>query len=90
MRSAAASLQHTAAERALSEWRAAVAQEMGVPDYVVLGDRALQQLASGEAPTAARSTGVGPRFRAKFEEEVGRLLQRLRRTGATSPSTPAR
>ena len=89
-RSAAASVQYSAAEKALSEWRAAVAQEMGVPDYVVLGDRALKQLASGEAPTAARSKGVGPRFRAKFEEEVGRLLQRLRRTGATSPSTPAR
>lgn len=89
-RSAAAPAQRTAAEKALSEWRAAVAGEMGVPEYVVLGDRALRQLASGEAPTAARSTGVGPRFRAKFEEEVGRVLQRLRRGGATSPSTPAR
>ena len=90
MRSAAASLQGTAAEKALSEWRAAVAREMGVPEYVVLGDRALRQLASGDAPRGERASGVGPRFRAKFEEEVGRLLQRLRRTAATSPSTPAR
>ena len=81
-RSAAASLQHTAAEKALSEWRAAVAQEMGVPDYVVLGDQALKKLASGEAPTAARSKGVGPRFRAKFQEEVGRLVRGLSRVGA--------
>lgn len=86
----AAAAERSAAEEALSEWRAAVAREMGVPEYVVLGDRALRQLASGEAGAAERSTGVGPRFRAKFEEEVGRLLQRLRRAGATSPSTPAR
>jgi ATP-dependent DNA helicase RecQ len=61
----------SAAERALAEWRSAVAREMGVPAYVVLGDRALAQLAVGEiAPTRS----LGPRFRAKFEGEIRRLL----------------
>ena len=61
----------SAAERALEEWRSAVAREMGVPAYVVLGDRALAQLAMGDtAPTR----NFGPRFRAKFEGEVRRLL----------------
>ena len=40
-------VESAAAERALEEWRAAVAREMGVPAYVVLGDSALAQLASG-------------------------------------------
>jgi hypothetical protein len=58
-------------ELALEAWRAAVAREMGVPAYVVLGDRALAQLAVGAStPTNL----LGPRFRAKFEGEVRRLL----------------
>ena len=67
-----------AAERALEEWRSAVAREMGVPTYVVLGDRALAQLAIGE-PGAQRHhrAGGGPRFRAKFDAELRRLLARL-------------
>jgi hypothetical protein len=68
---------------AVQQWRAAVAREMGVPDYVVLGDRALAALAN--APTGdqgLRTISGGPRFRAKFESEVRRLLQRvLERTG---------
>jgi hypothetical protein len=63
----------SAAERALEEWRAAVAREMGVPAYVVLGDRALAQLAAGN-PAPLRTPG--PRFRAKFEGELRRLLGR--------------
>ena len=59
------------AERALEDWRSAVAREMGVPAYVVLGDRALAQLAAGHAGT---SWSLGPRFRAKFEGEIRRLL----------------
>ena len=59
------------AEQALEEWRAAVAREMGVPAYVVLGDRALAQLAL--AGTGS-SWSLGPRFRAKFEGEIRRLL----------------
>jgi superfamily II DNA helicase RecQ len=79
----------SAAERALEEWRAAVAREMGVPAYVVLGDRALAQLASGDAGQgrAARSE-TGPRFRAKFDAELRRLLERLGRPAVTSPSPP--
>jgi ATP-dependent DNA helicase RecQ len=60
----------SAAERALEEWRSAVAREMGVPTYVVLGDRALAQLALGDAGPA----GLGPRLRAKFDGEIRRLL----------------
>ena len=83
-------VERTAAERALGEWRAAVAREMGVPAYVVLGDRALAQLAAGEPENdpVARS-GVGPRFRAKFDAELRRLLARLGRPAVTSPSPPA-
>jgi hypothetical protein len=76
------------AELALEEWRAAVAREMGVPSYVVLGDRALAQLAAGVAePGGARAPG-GPRFRAKFEGELRRLLARLGRPAVRSPSSP--
>ncbi|CAN5778723.1 hypothetical protein BH24GEM1_BH24GEM1_21150 [soil metagenome] len=80
----------TAAERALEEWRAAVAREMGVPAYVVLGDRALAQLAAGEGEKDYISkAGAGPRFRAKFDAELRRLLERLGRSALTSPSPPA-
>jgi hypothetical protein len=83
--------ERTAAEQALEDWRAAVAKEMGVPAYVVLGDRALAQLAAGSTGDAPQSPpGAGPRFRAKFDAELRRLLQRLSRPSATSPSTPAR
>ncbi len=61
----------SAAEQALEEWRSVVAREMGVPAYVVLGDRALADLAVG---AAGPTMGLGPRFRAKFEGEVRRLL----------------
>ncbi len=78
-----------AAERALEEWRAAVAREMGVPAYVVLGDRALAQLAAGEPGEGGRTkSGAGPRFRAKFDAELRRLLERLGRSALTSPSPP--
>jgi ATP-dependent DNA helicase RecQ len=81
----------TAAEQALEEWRAAVAREMGVPAYVVLGDRALAQLAAGSTGESHQAPrGAGPRFRAKFDAELRRLLQRLGRASATSPSTPTR
>ncbi|HUQ15426.1 MAG TPA: RecQ family ATP-dependent DNA helicase [Gemmatimonadales bacterium] len=78
-----------AAERALEEWRAAVAREMGVPAYVVLGDGALAQLAAGIAVEGrVTRSGVGPRFRAKFDAELRRLLARLERSPATSFSRP--
>ena len=66
----------TAAEQALAAWRATVAREMGVPAYVVLGDRALAQLASGEPTNGQRTLApLGPRVRAKFEAEIRRVLQ---------------
>jgi ATP-dependent DNA helicase RecQ len=63
----------TAAEHALEQWRSAVAREMGVPAYVVLGDRALASLAVGGTEPAKV---VGPRIREKFEHELRRLLGR--------------
>ena len=63
--------ERSAVERALEDWRAAVAREMGVPEYVVLGDRALAQLAVGDPGPLRR---LGPRSRAKFEGELRRLL----------------
>jgi ATP-dependent DNA helicase RecQ len=68
---------------ALEQWRTAVAREMGVPAYVVLGDRALAALAAVPADPEARAVPAGPRFRAKFEAEVQRLLGRVR--GNASP-----
>jgi ATP-dependent DNA helicase RecQ len=70
-RSAQGAGDESAAERALEEWRSAVAREMGVPAYVVLGDRALAQLAVGATEPGKH---LGPRFRAKFEKEIRRLL----------------
>jgi hypothetical protein len=59
------------AELALEAWRSAVAREMGVPAYVILGDRALAQLAVGGPGSTQK---LGPRLRAKFEGELRRLL----------------
>jgi superfamily II DNA helicase RecQ len=64
------------AAQALEQWRSAVAREMGVPAYVVLGDRALAALAAPPG-SGTRGAPAGPRFRAKFEAEVQRLLGRV-------------
>jgi ATP-dependent DNA helicase RecQ len=71
------------AAEALEQWRSAVAREMGVPAYVVLSDRALSALTTASAESDPRAVPAGPRFRAKFEAEVHRLLGRVR--GAGSP-----
>jgi hypothetical protein len=63
---------------ALELWRATVAREMGVPAYVVLGDKALAALATTQAGSDLRAVPAGPRFRAKFQAEVHRLLGRVR------------
>jgi hypothetical protein len=63
---------------ALEQWRATVAREMGVPAYVVLGDRALAALAAPPGESDPRAVPAGPRFRAKFEAEVERVLGRVR------------
>jgi ATP-dependent DNA helicase RecQ len=69
------------AEQALKEWRAAVAREMGVPEYIVLGDRALAQLALGDT---GLTRSLGPRFRAKFEGELRRWLGTASRASSSS------
>ena len=66
---------------ALEQWRTAVAREMGVPAYVVLGDRALAALAAAPVESDPRAVPAGPRFRAKFEAEVQRLLGRVQGKG---------
>jgi ATP-dependent DNA helicase RecQ len=82
------SVERDAAEQALEEWRAAVAREMGVPTYFVLGDRALAQLATGDPDgQGVPGSTPGPRFRAKFDAELRRLLARLGRPpGTQGPS----
>jgi ribonuclease D len=82
------SVERDAAEQALEEWRAAVAREMGVPTYFVLGDRALAQLATGDPEGhGVPGSTPGPRFRAKFDAELRRLLARLGRPpGTQGPS----
>jgi ATP-dependent DNA helicase RecQ len=65
------------ATEALDQWRSAVAREMGVPAYVILADRALAALAAAPAEASARAVPGGPRFRAKFEAELQRLLGRV-------------
>jgi superfamily II DNA helicase RecQ len=69
----------SASEVALEEWRSAVAREMGVPSYVVLGDSALAQLAVAADGGAKLPASAGPRLRAKFEGELRRLVERLGR-----------
>ena len=73
--------ERSAAETALEEWRKSVAREMGVPSYVVLGDRALAQLAAGLPEGAKLPQAVGPRLRAKFDVELRRLIARLGKQG---------
>jgi hypothetical protein len=48
--------ERTATEQALEDWRSAVAKEMGVPTYVVLGDRAWPS-----SPPAPRAIPRTPR-----------------------------
>jgi ATP-dependent DNA helicase RecQ len=61
----------TARRRALEAWRRHTAREAGVPDYVILGNAALDALAIGSAPSLA---SLGPRARAKYGEELLRLI----------------
>jgi ATP-dependent DNA helicase RecQ len=61
----------TARRRALEAWRRQAAREAGVPEFTVLGNAALDALASATAPTLA---GLGPRARAKYGDEVLRIV----------------
>ena len=57
----------------LERWRARVAAAMGVPDFRVLSNSALDALAAGsvhDRPSLARLSGIGPRTLAKFGDEL--------------------
>ena len=72
-----ATAQATPLHASLQQWRARVSVTMGVPDYRVLSDSALEALASGSGGTRAflaRLPGVGPRTLAKFGDELLRLV----------------
>ncbi len=71
--------------RALREWRSEISRRAGIPDYGVVGDEAIAEMARlrpKEIPTLARISGVGPRFLRKWGTEVLALLQRLEGVGA--------
>jgi ATP-dependent DNA helicase RecQ len=58
---------------ALEEWRARVAQEMGVPPYAVVTDVLLRDISVARPACLidlARIRGVGPRLLAKFSGEI--------------------
>jgi ATP-dependent DNA helicase RecQ len=60
-------------QEALQQWRAGVAQDMGVPAYVVLPNSTLRAIAQ-ERPRSrldlARVRGIGPRTLAKFGDDL--------------------
>ena len=66
---------------ALESWRAGVARQLGVPEYVVLADAVLRTIAS-ECPQSrdelARIPGLGPRTLAKFGEDLLRKTAEAR------------
>jgi ATP-dependent DNA helicase RecQ len=70
--------------RALREWRSEVSRRAGIPDYGVVGDEAIAELARlrpKEIHSLARISGVGPRFLRKWGNEVLALIQRLEGEG---------
>src|SRR6476661_3066236 len=56
---------------ALEAWRRRVARESGVPEYAVLGNAALDALATADQPSLA---GLGPRARAKYGDDLLRIV----------------
>jgi ATP-dependent DNA helicase RecQ len=61
----------SARRRALEDWRRGAARQAGVPEYVILGNAALDTLATAAAPSLA---GLGPRARAKYGDELLRIV----------------
>jgi len=61
----------SARRAALETWRRRAARAAGVAEYLILGDAALDSLAEASAPSLA---GLGPRARAKYGEEILRLV----------------
>ena len=74
---------------ALEEWRRTAARAAGVPAYVVLGDAALEALASAD-PSDARAlaaiTGMGPRRQAKHASELLALIAAVPSDGYLAPT----
>jgi ATP-dependent DNA helicase RecQ len=63
---------------ALETWRSRAAAQMGVAPYLILGDGALETLATAapvEDGSALRLAGLGPRARRKFGDDLLRLLR---------------
>jgi ATP-dependent DNA helicase RecQ len=61
----------------LTEWRAGVAREMGIPPFLVVRDAVLRAVSAGRPANRmelARISGVGPRLLAKFGEDLLRLI----------------
>jgi ATP-dependent DNA helicase RecQ len=61
----------------LTEWRAGVALEMGVPPFLVLSDAVLRAILAARPESRldlARIRGVGPRALAKFADDILRLV----------------
>jgi ATP-dependent DNA helicase RecQ len=61
----------------LTQWRMGIAQEMGVPPYLVVTDAVLHAIANTRPQSRldlARIRGVGPRLLAKFADQLLRLL----------------
>jgi ATP-dependent DNA helicase RecQ len=56
---------------ALEAWRRRTAREAGVPEYAVLGTAALEALATADRPSL---TGLGPRARAKYGDDLLRIV----------------
>jgi ATP-dependent DNA helicase RecQ len=70
--------EETPLRTALETWRSRAAAEMGVAPYLILGDGALESLATAapaEPGSALRLAGLGPRARRKFGAELLRLLR---------------
>jgi ATP-dependent DNA helicase RecQ len=80
----------------LTEWRAGVALEMGVPPFLVLSDAVLRAILAARPESRldlARIRGVGPRALAKFAGDLLRLLADvynkapgLRESGSPAPA----
>ncbi|HUL70376.1 MAG TPA: ATP-dependent DNA helicase RecQ [Gemmatimonadales bacterium] len=66
--------------RALRDWRAETGRCAGVPDYSILGDDAIGELARlrpRDIPALSRIPGLGPRFLRKWGTEVLTLVQNV-------------
>jgi ribonuclease D len=67
----------TPRRRALEAWRRRTASEAGVPEYLVLGNAALERLVDanpGDPAALARTAGLGPRTLAKHADALLRLI----------------